>query len=106
MSRHGSSAPVSTGSNSGDAAASASAYETSPSATAPAVTRTLTDRPPSASRTLGALATDVMTALASLLVRRYASASGPNSDDRGRAMAPIRKMAINATAVSSDAGLM
>ena len=32
-------------------------------------------------------------------------ASGPNSDDIGRATAPIRKMAMNATAVSSEAGL-
>ncbi len=32
-------------------------------------------------------------------------ASGPNSDDIGSATAPIRKMAMNATAVSSDAGL-
>jgi len=92
--------------NCGDAAASAPSQECSPGPGSPPITSSGTpSAPPSASRTRGALAADVITAFASPWRSRNASASGPNNDESGSAIAAMRNSAVNATPVSTEAAL-
>ena len=103
----GSSAPVSTAASSGSAFASAAVQSTSPRLSA-APTASTVRKPAHRARVASTLSMPLSSTIASvapLSLMRYSSASGPNSIESGIATAPIRWIAMCATAVSMRWGM-